>query len=381
MSGRPKHPLLIVDDEPEVLASLRSMFRRDYEVFATESAAEALELLERQAIHVVLSDHRMSGMTGADFLATVRERFPSVIRLMITGYADIDSVIDAINRGHVYRYISKPWDPAELQAIVRQAMDQYHLLAERRRLMRELEEANRVKTAFITIASHEFNTPLTVVLGMLQLALKQNSDPSVDAYLQRSLKAAQRLHSLLTDTFKLLQQKTYHRLLEREAVCCDRLFSDLSDELDPHLRDRNQHLQTSVEPENLTVQASPSHLRDILLNLLSNAIKFSPDGSTIVLGARAEPGRVRFEVVDEGTGIAWADQPHVFEPFFSTWDTTHHSTGAYGFRKRGMGLGLAIVKKFVEMHAGEIELDTTPGEGSRFVVTFPSDIAEAPKQS
>ena len=371
MAKTAKHPLLIVDDEPEVLASLRSIFRRDYDVHPVLTAQEALELLRSQPIHVVLSDHRMPGMSGADFLAVVSQEYPDIIRLMITGYADIDSVIDAINRGHVYRYISKPWDPNELQSIIRQAVEQYELVAERRRLLLELEEANRIKTAFITIASHEFNTPLTVILGMLRLAIQRNSDGTVGNLLDRSLNAASRLDSLLTETFKLLQQKNPRRLFERETIDCGALFAEIRDELDPYLRDRRQQLRID-SPEGLMVHGIHSHLHDILMNLLSNAIKFSPDGAEVLLSAQSLDGHVGIEVADHGGGIDWADQPHVFEPFFSTWDTSHHSTGTHGFGKRGMGLGLAIVKKFVDMHGGEVELDTTPGEGTRFRVTIPN---------
>ena len=130
---------------------------------------------------------------------------------MITGYSDIDSVIDAINRGHVFRYISKPWDPSELESAVRQAADQYDLIAERRRLLQELEEANQLKTAFITIASHELNTPLTIVTGMIQLALNKCGESPVREFLERAMRAGKRLQTLLGSTFKLLQEREIGR--------------------------------------------------------------------------------------------------------------------------------------------------------------------------
>ncbi|MBX9654300.1 hybrid sensor histidine kinase/response regulator [bacterium] len=373
MSVPSKHPLLIVDDEEDVLLSLRSMFRREFDVITVPRARDALELMGKREVHVVISDQRMPDMNGVDFLAQVSDQFPEVIRLMITGYADINSVIAAVNRGHVYRYIAKPWDPAELEAAVRQAVDQYEVLAERRRLIRELEEANQLKTAFITIASHELNTPLTIVLGMLQLALSRVNDSVARNYLDRALRASQRLQHLLTNTFKLLQQKDFHRSLERVDIDIADLFKEIREDLDPYLSERHHSLQIDIQPQGAHFRASRTHLRDVLENLLTNAIKFSDDGSRIELWANQVDGRTSFRIIDHGIGITPDDQPHVFEPLFSTWDMMHHSSGDFGFCKRGLGLGLAIVKKFVEMHGGTINFQSTPGEGTTFLIDLPTN--------
>lgn len=371
-NGKTKKPLLIVDDEVEVLASLKSMFRRDYTVYTAHRGEDALALLRETPIHVVVTDQRMPGMTGTDFLAKVSEEFPDVVRLMITGYADIESVIEAINRGHVYRYISKPWDPAELESMVRQAAEQYDLVDERKRLLRELQEANQLKTAFITIASHELNTPLTIVLGMLDLALAKCTDEQVCGFLGRAQAAARRLLSLLTNTFKLLQQNEFHRSLERVTINCEELFAEIKEDMSPFSKARRQSLDFEVDPPGLKIHASRVHLRDVLENLLTNAIKFSPDGAQVRLTAVQDGNNVTFKVIDSGVGIQPEDQPHVFEPLFSTWDTMRHSTGDYGYCKRGMGLGLAIVKKFVEMHGGKIDFESTPGKGTTFQIVLPA---------
>lgn len=367
-----KHPILIVDDEEDVLLSLRSMFRREYEVLTAPRARAALEIMQSRDVHIVVTDQRMPDMNGVDFLAEVSTRFPDVIRLMITGYMDLQSVTEAVNRGHVFRYIAKPWDPSELEAAVRQAAEQYEVLDERRRLLRELEEANQLKSAFITIASHELNTPLTIVLGMLDLAAAKASDSNVRGYLDRARRAAQRLQHLLINTFKLLQQKEFHRSLERTEFDLADLFREIREDLEPYVRERGHHLFQTITPEGASLHASRTHLRDVLENLLTNAIKFSGDGSEIVLEAQQENGRTRLRVIDQGVGISFEDQPHVFEPLFSTWDMMQHSTGDYGFCKRGLGLGLAIVKKFVEMHGGTIAFDSKPGVGTTFEIELPT---------
>ena len=127
--------ILCVDDEPNILSSLRRLFRgKDFEVRTAESGQAALAQLESQAVDLVISDMRMPEMDGARFLEQVRIRWPDTMRLLLTGQSDIASVIDAINRGEIYRYISKPWDDSEIVIIVRQALEHKRLQQEKRRL-------------------------------------------------------------------------------------------------------------------------------------------------------------------------------------------------------------------------------------------------------
>ena len=127
-----------------------------------------------------------------------------------------------------------------------------------------------------------------------------------------------------------------------------------------------------LQPELGIAQVDPAKFADILTNLLINAIKFTPDGGTLRIAAGPHgPDQVRFEVADPGVGIEEADRPHLFEPFFTGFDTMHHSSGDYQFCKRGMGLGLCLVKTFVELHGGTIEVATSPGEGSTFAFIIP----------
>jgi DNA-binding NtrC family response regulator len=136
----PSQPaLLVVDDEGEILYSLRSLLRKEYDFHAAQSGYEALRVLERTPIQVVMADQRMPEMTGVDFLAQLRGRYPDVTRILLTGYADLPAVIAAINQGQVFRYITKPWDADALRLTLREAVAQHDQLAERRRLMADLK--------------------------------------------------------------------------------------------------------------------------------------------------------------------------------------------------------------------------------------------------
>ncbi|MET3131549.1 response regulator RpfG family c-di-GMP phosphodiesterase [Oxalobacteraceae bacterium GrIS 1.11] len=139
----PPLTLLCVDDEPNILSSLRRLFRvKGYRVLTAEGGAAGLRVLEAESVDLVISDMRMPEMDGAQFLAQVRQRWPDVIRLLLTGYSDIQSILDAINCGEIYRYITKPWDDNDILLVVRHALERRVLEQEKLRLEQLTQHQN-----------------------------------------------------------------------------------------------------------------------------------------------------------------------------------------------------------------------------------------------
>lgn len=149
----PAPTLLCVDDEPNILSSLRRLFRaKGYRVLTAESGQAGLHLLETETIDLVISDMRMPEMDGAQFLAQVRLRWPGVIRLLLTGYADVQSILEAINCGEIYRYITKPWDEHDILLQVRHALERRALEQEKQRLERlTLQQNTELKSLNATL--------------------------------------------------------------------------------------------------------------------------------------------------------------------------------------------------------------------------------------
>jgi response regulator RpfG family c-di-GMP phosphodiesterase len=130
MTAPHKPCLLVVDDEPEVCNSVYHLLRHKYHVLRAHGAAEAIELMAQHEVEIIMTDQRMPLVSGVEMLQKVKSRYPEAIRMLFTGYADINSVIAAINQGHVYRYLSKPWQPEELEAAVDDAAAEYRRLVE-----------------------------------------------------------------------------------------------------------------------------------------------------------------------------------------------------------------------------------------------------------
>lgn len=135
--------ILYVDDEPNNLSAFSATFRRLFKVFTAESALDAREILDTEDIHIIITDQRMPKTTGVEFLASILDAHPHPIRMILTGYTDIDAVIDAINKGQVYRYIQKPWDEKDLRLDIERAAEIYNLRKENRLLTERLLVVNQ----------------------------------------------------------------------------------------------------------------------------------------------------------------------------------------------------------------------------------------------
>jgi signal transduction histidine kinase len=377
--------LVIVDDEADVLRSVQNLLRLDYQVATFQHGAEAIKFLEKTPrVHVILSDQRMPGMSGVEVLQHAMAIRPETTRLLFTAYADIRAVVDAINEGNVFRYLAKPCDPELLAIVVRQAVEHHDLIVEKNTLLAELQnsnerllEANRVKGAFIEVASHELNTPLTVVLGMIDLwkmSQGQTASPQERQWVDRIAAAAARLSRTVERMLKLVRNREFTQSLEVEPLELRPTIERVVEELSLYLGLRQQTVTIDIDPEAGSFEADPTKIADVLINLLANAIKFTPDGGTIKVRASVEaraPDEIRVEVSDQGLGVAPGDQQHLFEPFFTGFDTLRHSSGEYQYGKRGIGLGLCLVKTFVQLHGGRVEVSSTPGVGSTFAFVLP----------
>jgi response regulator RpfG family c-di-GMP phosphodiesterase len=138
-----KIKLLYVDDEENNLTSFKATFRRIYEIYTASSGEEGRRILENNEIEVIITDQRMPGMTGVEFLESIIGDFPEPMRILLTGYTDIQALIDAVNRGQIYRYMTKPWNEEEMKMFIRQAYEIYSLRKENKVLTKSLLQANK----------------------------------------------------------------------------------------------------------------------------------------------------------------------------------------------------------------------------------------------
>jgi signal transduction histidine kinase len=382
--------LLVVDDERAITASVSDLLRSRYTVLTAAGADEALRHLERSDVAVVISDQRMPKVTGAELLALVARSKPDITRILLTGYADLESVIHAVNQGKIYFYLTKPWQDGEVVTVVEKAVEHHTLLRERAKLIDELREANasleakveertrelreknlaleaadKVKNEFLGIAAHDMRSPLGAIQSMTEMLLDEGllSDGERVEFLTLIRQTSEGMRGLLNDLLDITSIERGALNLERRKVNLYKYLAEIERFNQSLARPKQIRLHTLVEPGLPEVFFDEERVRQVLNNLLGNAVKFSNPGTTVTLEVRRVEGGMEFAVRDEGQGIKEDELPLLFGAFQRT---STKPTGGEG----SSGLGLCICKKIVEAHGGWIGVESEIGKGSRFVFTL-----------
>jgi two-component system sensor histidine kinase/response regulator len=382
VSVSPCRRVLAVDDEPGNLEVLEALLEDDWDVYTAASGHEALELLSREgAMDLVIADQRMPGMTGIELLGEVARRHPATIRMVLTGFTDVEPMLAAANLGLVYRFLFKPFDPMEMRAIVTDAMRvktyAATLLAlvttlEQRRSdlergQRELQEARdsllaeeRLATLgqLVTEMTGELRNRSAALNLLLGLVRQTMLDASV-------LGAAEAAWSGLSELRELLQQVTDYTRATGGGHSFGRVQPRalLGRTMERFLMEDLGHrcpVSAHVDPAVVELYVDRVRLEQALLALLRNAVRASPPDAIIHLSIQlVESGDVVLEVRDQGCGMSPEQLVEAREPFYSR------------FPSPGIGLGLEIAELAAKAHQGRLELDSQPGQGTTARLVLP----------
>jgi signal transduction histidine kinase len=374
-----EHTVLIVDDEPANGRAVRRALADECRVLAAESGADALALMAREPVALVIADHRMPGMTGAEFLAETVACHPAVIRIVLTGYADVDTAIEAINRGHVYQFMSKPWEARELRQVVRRGLERFDAAAERTRLQRELRAAcararseAEQQTRLLALTAHELGTPLHILLNALALLREAALPAATASWVDAAERATEWLVGGVSQMHEAARLRTGRLPLRPVLLPLAPVLSEAIACLRASARERRLDIEVGECADELTVRADPRWLRHAVDALLSNAVRFTADGGDVRASADVSDGWVNITIADTGIGIDPEHLADVFEPFSGAGgDLLLHGSGRFAFGARGLGLGLASVRRIAEAHGGAVRASSVLGTGSAFTIRLP----------
>lgn len=374
-----RQTVLVVDDEPASVRTVQRTLADQCQVLTAGSGPEGLRLLESESVALIIADHRMPEMTGTEFLARSATLHPDAIRVLLTGYTDIDTVVGAINTGQVYYYLTKPWEARELQLVVQRGLERYEAEQERRRLLRELEQAcgrarreAEQKGRLLTMAAHELGTPLHVLLNALDLLSMLDLPASAEPWLRTAQRNTDWLARGLAQMSTAARARNDGLRLRPALVQLAGLWTSVCDELRAHMSTRALTLTAQVADGLPTIEADATWLHHAVMGVVSNAIRFTPDGGSVTITAAAATDRVTLSVRDTGIGIDPVHVEDIFEPFSAAGgDPFLHASGSLAFGARGLGLGLAIARAIVTLHGGTISVVSTPRVGSCFTIELP----------
>ena len=233
------------------------------------------------------------------------------------------------------------------------------------RMSAELEQVDRIRRDLIANVSHELRTPISALQAVLENIVDGVEEPDTET-LQAMLQQVERLGRLVAQLLDLSRLESGVVPLQKKEFEVRSLLDEVARETRLHTTGREKRLRLDIrtEPDGLTMVADPERVHQVLVNLVDNAVRHSPDDGTILLGASGDGHGVRFEVADDGPGIAPAEADRVFERFYRSDEARTSAEG-------GTGLGLAIARWIVEMHEGDISVDSSRAKGCRMVVTLP----------
>ncbi len=371
--------ILVIDDEPASVRAVERALADDYRVVTATGAAQGMAMLAAEPVTLMIVDQRMPDMSGTELLACIAEQYPEVIRVLLTGYTDVDTLVDAINAGHVYYYLSKPWEPRELRLVVRRGLERYAAAAERRQLLGELRRAcDRLqreadqKGRLLAMAAHELGTPLHLLSNALALMEDLDLPSAARPWLATARRNLEWLGYGLGQMATCARWQTGRPALHCRAVDLQALLRRVQAAYEPVRQTRRLLLRVEVPCALPALAADPLWLERALSNLLSNAVRFTPDGGAIAVAVAAGDARVEISVTDTGIGIEGHLLEEVFEPFSAAGgDLALHTSGRFEFGSRGLGLGLAIAKAIITQHGGTISVRSQRGVGTEFTVSLP----------
>ena len=373
--------ILIVEDEGGTRATLSAILEEaGYEVTGMEKGSEAQKMIKGHSFNVIITDIRLPDVGGMEILESAKEINPDVAVIMMTGYASIETAVNAVNEG-AYAYFVKPVNPDEIKTTVTNALKQQRLSLENRRLVDSLQRSNRLlfeaneelkratqaKSEFLANMSHELRTPLNVIIGFSELM--RDEVPGQINNEQRQclddvLGSSQHLLNLINDVLDLSKIEAGTAKFRLSNLELAEVIEPLARTLLPVLAPRQQSLDIKVEEGLPLVRINKAKISGVLLNLLSNATRFTPDGGTLKIEAVREGDWCRVSVIDSGIGIKQEDQERIFEPFYQLDNSLTRGKG-------GTGLGLALVRQIVDKHGGRVWVESEYGQGSRFTFTLP----------
>ena len=371
--------LLIVDDEIRVLDVLVKTFESDYSIYKATNGLDALEILKKSSVQVIITDERMPKMGGMSFLKSAREILPNTVNIILTAYTDLSVAIDAINSGIVYRYLVKPWDTEELRITIRQAFERFDLFNDNKLLTQELLQKNLELQKKLV----ELKETQEKLLRTEKLAVVGQLTASIGHELRNPLSRIKTAAALLKNEIKDPSSETDEllKIVDNEVMISTKIINDLLDfsrERKPNLKPTNLNeviintLKRMRFPEDISIdqELDPSipqlnlddgQIQQILINLIMNSIQATDNGGKIYVRTIRSAASVDLIIKDTGCGIPQENLDKIFEPLFTTKPT-------------GIGLGMSIVKMLVEKHEGHMQIQSRMNIGTTVTLSFPANL-------
>ncbi len=360
LRDKPTKTILVVDDEA-VIRDLCMRALKGYHLLEAGSGEAALALFDKGGIDVILTDVMMPGMDGIELLKRIKEKEPTIVVIVMTGFAEKDVILNAL-KADADDFIAKPLNLLQLKTAVDKALVKKALKDE----IAALKSLDRLKSNFLSIISHKFRTPITSISLFLQnlaTGVLAADDPEYRMNIRLISDESAYLERLVVDLLVFSRMMDNGETLRCEQISLAKVIHNILAE------SREIAIKPAIEAV-LDLHQAPQIIADCdkitfaLQQIIDNAYKFSGEEAEVSISLREYGDNVLVSVADTGVGIAPEEIPKIFEKFYQI---DPFNTG----QVRGFGLGLYYAREFIRMHGGSITVESNVGRGTKFVISLP----------
>ena len=368
--------LLIVDDEPGIRSGIKRILlgfcvdfpfleeEFDFNILEAASGEEAIDIIDKNAIDIVLLDNKLPGIDGIEVLEYINKKQYDCNVMMITSYASLDLAIKATNNG-AYNFVPKPFTPQELKTSIEGITKNLYL----RRMTKQLNTVGKqIRFQFLSVLSHELKSPINAIEGYLRIMEERQVGNNLDDYemmIQRSLERIKGMRTLIMDMLDLTRLESGKKARDVKKLNLVSLLKISRDTMSPMSIQKNVKIFINAEPNEIYYLADQQEIEIIFNNLVSNAVKYNKDNGEVICVMREDEHSISISVSDTGIGMSEEDMSRLFQEF-----TRIKNEKTKGIS--GSGLGLSIMKKIVEdVYSGTVTVSSKEDEGSTFTVILP----------
>jgi two-component system, sensor histidine kinase and response regulator len=348
-----KPNILIIDDESYNLDALERIFRKKYHIFRAENGNDALNIIRSQSLDVIVSDQRMPGKTGVEILRESIEFQPDASRILLTGFTDLDSVVQSINEARIQLYLTKPWDNTQLELSIEKAAESAMMRKEIKsknieleKAYKELSELDQAKSNFVIMINHELKTPLTSISSYLQLLKEEIKNTELLSLVNGIEGGYDRLQKLIDDTLTIMQSQTGKLKLQKKTVSIKDIVTNTVLKLQSSMDKKS--LKLKLDLENESIEADPVLLGRAFYEIIENAIRYSPVSEAIEI----EWKNKTFSIKNVGK-IEAGKLEKIFQPFYVDPSIMNHSNST--------GLGISLSQGILKSHGSLLEIQHSGG--------------------
>ena len=370
--------LLIVDDNSNNRAAISYWLGdENYEILHASNGLSALKICEAFIPDIILLDYNLPDLDGIEVCQKIRanKNLPFIPIIMMSSCAPEANII-ALEQG-VDEFIVMPIQSRELKSRIQATLRLKDAVSESSELSKEnkkLQELDRIKSNFISKASHELKTPLQAILGYADILLGglQGELNYPQKLMTKQIKdAGEQLLNLVNQLLDFDNAEKKDGILQCEVLNVEEIFNYLSQVTTQIALKKKINLNFVLEDKNIQLESDKDLIQRILLNIISNSIKFSNENTKVLISARDhQDSLIEIKIQDEGIGISKSNISYIFDKF---WQADDSITRSYG----GLGIGLALAKKLVTLLGGQIFVESKPNKGSTFKVLLPKEFKDS----